>query len=82
MAARNIAQPRTVAPTERRSVGLLQRIWRLRLVYVFLIPAFIALIVFEYYPAFLAFKESFYDWDGFRIENFIGFANFTEMAKD
>jgi len=83
MAARDIVQSRVpAAPTERREATLLQRLWRLRTVYLFLVPAFVSLIVFEYYPAFLAFKESFYDWDGFRIENFIGMANFTEMFKD
>ncbi len=59
-----------------------QRIWQMRLAYAFLIPAFIFLILFEYWPAFLAMKEAFYDWDGFRINNFIGLANFRELWND
>jgi len=82
MAVRNITQSRAGAVPSRRSASVLQRLWRLRLVYAFLIPAFVLLVLFEYYPAFLAFKESFFDWDGFRIENFIGLANFQELFRD
>ncbi len=81
MAVRNITQPRAAAPA-RSSTSVMQRLWRLRLVYAFLMPAFVLLVLFEYYPAFLAFKESFFDWDGFRIENFIGLANFQELFRD
>lgn len=59
-----------------------QRIWQMRVAYLFIIPAFAFLVLFEYWPAFLALKEAFYDWDGFRINNFIGLANFRELAGD
>lgn len=60
----------------------LSRIWRYRLMYLFIIPAFLLLAVFEYGPTILVFKEAFYDWDGFRINNYIGLANFRELARD
>ncbi len=82
MAVRNITRPRAGVAPARREASVLERLWRLRLVYAFLVPAFVLLVLFEYYPAFLAFKESFFDWDGFRIENFIGLANFQELARD
>lgn len=84
MAAPTVATPRaTAAPArERRRASIWQRIWRMRLMYLFILPAFIMLVWWEYYPALLVFKEAFYDWDGFRIENFIGLANFQEIARD
>lgn len=83
MAVRNLAPTRTdAAVTERRTANVWQRIWRFRLMYVFLLPAFILLALFEYWPTVLVFKEAFYDWDGFRINNFIGLANFKEILHD
>lgn len=81
MAFRNLART-SAAPTERRRANTLQRIWRMRLIYAFLIPLFVFLCWFEYWPAYLVFKEAFYDWDGFRINNYIGFANFREIIRD
>jgi raffinose/stachyose/melibiose transport system permease protein len=83
MAVRNLAPARTgAAPAERRGANLWQRIWRMRLMYAFLLPAFVLLALFEYWPTLLVFKEAFYDWDGFRINNFIGLANFREILHD
>lgn len=79
MATRSVS----ASAVSSRSVGRwLQRIWQMRLAYAFLLPAFIFLFLFEYWPAFLALKEAFYDWDGFRINNFIGLANFRELWGD
>lgn len=84
MAVRPIAA--SPAPsTGRMSRGqarVWQRIWQMRVAYIFIIPAFVFLVLFEYWPAFLALKEAFYDWDGFQINNFIGLLNFQELAND
>jgi raffinose/stachyose/melibiose transport system permease protein len=83
MAVRDLATPRGATPARaRRSANIWQRIWRFRLIYLFLVPAFVFLAIFEYYPAFLALKEGFYDWDGYRINNFIGLSNFRELFND
>lgn len=83
MAVRNLASPRAeAAPRVRRRPTIWQRIWQFRLIYAFLLPAFVFLAIFEYYPGFLALKEAFYDWDGFRINHFIGLANFRELFRD
>ncbi len=83
MAVRNLTSPRaSAAPRMRRPATIWQRIWRMRLIYLFLLPAFALFVLFEYWPTFLVFKEAFYDWDGFRINNFIGLANFQEVVRD
>jgi raffinose/stachyose/melibiose transport system permease protein len=83
MAVRHLTSARAnVAPRARRPANIWQRIWRMRLIYLFLVPAFVLFVMFEYWPTFLVFKEAFYDWDGFRINNFIGLANFKEILHD
>lgn len=83
MAVRKLTTPRVSAtPTLRRPARLWQRVWRMRLMYFFLLPAFALLVLFEYWPTYLVLKEAFYDWDGFRINNFIGLANFRELLHD
>jgi len=83
MAVRKLTTPRvSAAPTLRRPATLWQRMWRMRLMYFFLLPAFALLVLFEYWPTYLVLKEAFYDWDGFRINNFIGLANFRELLHD
>ena len=83
MAVRPIAAPSAATADRSRSDDRLwPRIWRMRLAYFFILPAFAFLILFEYWPAFLALKQAFYDWDGFRINNFIGLANFRELWGD
>lgn len=54
----------------------LKRNWKL---YAFLVPVFIPLIVFGFYPAFEAFKLAFTDS---KSSAFIGFENFIDMATD
>lgn len=83
MAVRNLTTTGAgAAPAMRRPATIGERIWRMRLMYAFLVPAFILFVMFEYWPTFLVFKEAFYDWDGFRINNYIGLANFQEVLRD
>lgn len=62
--------------------GLLRAIWRARGIYPFLAPTFLLLIVFRYYPAFLAITESFFNWDGYKINVFVGLQNYREILTD
>ena len=45
-------------------------------------PTFIFLIIFNYYPAFLAVLRSFFEWDIGGKSDFIGLANFKELFQD
>jgi raffinose/stachyose/melibiose transport system permease protein len=67
-------------PARRRSLGA--RIYRSRLHYLFILPTFILLAVFMYYPALSALVHSLYDWDGFTSPTFVGLANFVALAGD
>ena len=57
----------------------LQRKWSL---YLFLIPTIIFLLVFMYYPAVTAVRLSFYQWDGFSPERWVGLNNFERIFTD
>jgi raffinose/stachyose/melibiose transport system permease protein len=50
--------------------------------YGMLLPAFILLLLFMYYPALQALIYSFTNWDGFNPPEFIGFQNFSEIFHD
>lgn len=50
--------------------------------YLLLIPTFALLLTFNYYPAFSAIYHSFFQWNGFNLENFIGLGNFKEIWYD
>lgn len=50
--------------------------------YALLGPTFILLILFNYYPAFLALFRSFFHWDIGHEAQFIGLANFIELFRD
>lgn len=50
--------------------------------YLYLAPTFILLGLFSYYPPFLAFSRSFYEWDGAVILDYVGFQNYAAMFQD
>jgi raffinose/stachyose/melibiose transport system permease protein len=50
-------------------------------VYLFLIPTFLLLILFNYYPFFSAFYHSLYDWDG-QNTRYVGLDNFESILDD
>jgi raffinose/stachyose/melibiose transport system permease protein len=63
-------------------VSTWQRVKRRRFVYLALLPTFLLLGIFSYYPAVSAIYHSFYEWDGVVTERFIGLDNFRQMAHD
>ncbi|MDI7246479.1 MAG: sugar ABC transporter permease [Bacillota bacterium] len=65
---------------KRRTVR--REIERKKFVYLFLAPTFVLLLLFEYYPAVSAVYHSFFDWDGFYVNRFIGLANYREILFD
>ena len=50
--------------------------------YLFLLPTFVFLIVFAYFPPLSAAYHAFFNWDGNTAPSFVGFDNFTRMAHD
>ncbi len=62
----------------RRS--LCSQVFQNREVYLFLLPTFLFLAVFTYYPIFSAFYHSFFNWDGFH-KSFVGIQNFQYMFQ-
>jgi len=53
--------------------------WKL---YLFIVPAVIAVGMFSYYPAASAIYHSFFQWAGEDSKEFIGLANFSEVLRD
>jgi raffinose/stachyose/melibiose transport system permease protein len=50
-------------------------------IYLFILPTFLLLVVFNYYPFFSAFYHSLFDWDGTNAR-FIGLQNFQTIFSD
>lgn len=50
--------------------------------YALLVPTFVLLAIFNFYPFILAFVNSFYDYEVGGDRTFIGFANYTDYARD
>ncbi|MFC5651067.1 carbohydrate ABC transporter permease [Paenibacillus solisilvae] len=50
--------------------------------YGFILPTFIFLIWFTYYPVYQALSGAFTNWDGFNPPQFIGLDNFRRMMTD
>lgn len=48
---------------------------------LWILPGFVLLLIFSYYPPIASFYYSLTDWNAKRAE-FIGFANFTELFHD
>lgn len=65
-----------------KRTGIAKKIIKKKQCYLFLIPTFALLIIFNYYPAFSAFYHSFFQWNGVTLSKFIGLGNFIEMWHD
>jgi len=65
-----------VRRTRWQTLGLKKRL------YVYLIPTFLMLAIFNYYPPISAFYHAFFTWDGNTQLTFVGLGNFVEMAHD
>ena len=60
----------------------MQRIFRYKESYLLLLPTFILILIFNYYPAASALYHSFFDWNGADLNKFSGIDNFITMAHD
>lgn len=62
--------------------GLWTRILRYRASYLWLVPTFLMLFIFNYYPAGSALYHSLFQWNGANVKIFVGLSNFAEMWND
>lgn len=69
-------------PYRKKKVSLWRRIVRARYYYFLLLPCFILLFLFNYYPAFLALWGSIFTLDYGREGTFVGLENFRELWSD
>lgn len=53
-----------------------------RIAYLFVLPALLMTLLFDYYPIFNGFYHAFYRWDGNYLELFVGMDNFVEILQD
>lgn len=77
-------QARTVAvdrPLPRKHT-LWRRVLRARYYYLLLVPTFALILIFEYYPAFLALYGSVFNIDYGISGTFIGLKNFAQLFSD
>ena len=51
-------------------------------IYVFILPTLIFVVAFRYYPALSGIYHAFTRWDGVKVDEFIGIANFKELLSD
>jgi raffinose/stachyose/melibiose transport system permease protein len=69
-----------VPRAKEKSLG--QRIAKNWFCYVWILPTFLLLLLFNYYPAGSALYHSFFSWNGANIKQFIGIDNFTRLMSD
>lgn len=72
-------QGRSLAATIRKPFRDGLKVWHL---YLFLLPTFIFLIIFQYYPAISALYHAFTKWNGAGMSEWVGLQNFEDMLKD
>jgi len=50
--------------------------------YLFLIPVFVSMGLFKYYPMITALVKSLYEWNGANVNEFVGMANYRRLFTD
>jgi ABC-type sugar transport system permease subunit len=65
-----------------KSADLLRQIAKNKWCYVLILPTFLLLLLFNYYPAGSALYHSFFNWNGANIKQFIGVDNFVNLMSD
>ncbi|SCW79094.1 raffinose/stachyose/melibiose transport system permease protein [Paenibacillus tianmuensis] len=53
-----------------------------RIAYLFVLPALLMTLLFDYYPILDGMYHAFYRWDGAALKKFVGFGNFAEIVAD
>lgn len=50
--------------------------------YLFLLPAYLLIIIFKYIPFFRAIEKSFFKWNGGKLNQFIGLQNYFKIFEE
>ena len=66
----------------KNSGSLWSRIYAARNGYLFILPLFVGLIVFNYFPPISGLYRSLFQWDGTDAPVFLGLDNFRELFND
>jgi ABC-type sugar transport system permease subunit len=66
----------------RTRPGLARRRAQARLAYLFILPAFVMLLIFQYYPALSALYHGLTTWDATSPPVFVGLANYQSFFSD
>lgn len=78
-------QIQAAGQNERTATGVIRRIRRAYqqdlMAYLFVLPAFMFLIIFMVYPLIDGLILSLYRWDGFAEREFVGLSNFRLIAE-
>lgn len=67
---------------QKNRTSLLRQIYKSKNAYLFILPMFLLLFTFSYFPAFSGLYHAFFDWDAVGTAKFIGFDNFKEAFAD
>src|SRR5687768_18340092 len=71
---------RATAPRARRVGARLRQQARLyAALALLLLPTLLAVLLINYYPNYSAIKYSRYEWDNVRIEQYVGWKNFSDI---
>ena len=70
-----------ISLAQRPRGSLLRRIYDARLLYLLILPTFILVGLFQWYPLLSGLVYAFYRYDGFRL-TYIGLGNFEQMLRD
>jgi len=78
LSSQNRGAPAKLAPST-----ILNKLWKDRWIYLFLVPTIILFGLFTLYPMIASFLLSFQDWNGFSREaTYVGLANYQEVIAD
>lgn len=61
---------------------VVEKIWKYRSAYLFVLPAILLVTVFKYYPFITSIYRSLFQWNGANIEIFNGIGNYIELFQD
>ena len=53
-----------------------------KICYLLILPTFIMVLLFRYYPAFSGIYHSFFEWDGALLKEWVGLDNYIEAIRD
>jgi raffinose/stachyose/melibiose transport system permease protein len=67
---------------KERPKTIWQEVTKKKQCYLLLLPTFLLLLTFNYYPAISAIYHSLFDWDGANFIRYAGLGNFINMFQD